>query len=92
MEPVPSSNLAERLDASARPMHRAAVRKSHTPYNFFNAAEFVRTRMQNARGRRAESASRENPYFIGFLTRDDRRRGRGSFAPFLYALYAAARA
>jgi hypothetical protein len=41
--------------------------KTHTPYSFFDIAEFLQTRMQNARDERVAARDAKSPYSIGFF-------------------------
>jgi hypothetical protein len=59
-------------------MHPAPMRKRHIPYSFFDVAEFLQTRMQNARDERAARRDAKSRYSIGFF---DRGRAIGERRP-----------
>jgi hypothetical protein len=63
-------------DAPHSTMHHASMRKAHTPYSFFDVAEFLQTRMHNARDERAAGRDAKSSYSIGFLATGDGRRDR----------------
>jgi hypothetical protein len=48
-------------------MHPDPMRKPHMPYSFFEVAEFLQTRLQNAYDKRVAKRDAKNPYAIGFF-------------------------
>jgi hypothetical protein len=66
----PSARLRDREavlrpDASPSVMHPAPTPKTDTPYSVFDVAEFLQTRMQNARDERVATCDAKSAYSIG---------------------------
>jgi hypothetical protein len=51
-----------RSDASRSAMHHTPARKPPTPYSFFDVAECLQTRMQNARDEQGAKRDAKSPY------------------------------